>query len=54
MIELDPQMAIDVFAYVGLKRFIAGLFPTPVDVVNAAALKEGLEPSVRRDAVYAF
>ncbi|MGZ8390407.1 MAG: nucleotidyltransferase family protein, partial [Rhodoplanes sp.] len=39
LIELDPALKLDVFAYAGLKRFVAELFDGPVDVVNKAALK---------------
>ena len=54
LIELDPTHSLDVFAYTGLKRFITGLFPLSVDVVNEAALKQHLRRSVRREAIYAF
>ena len=54
LIELDPDQSLDVFAYTGLKRFITGLFPLSVDVINEAALKQGLRGSVRRDTAYAF
>ncbi len=54
LIELDPDQSLDVFAYVGLKRFIAELFPLSVDVINEAALRQGLRGPVRRDAAYAF
>ena len=54
LVELEPGQSLDVFAYAGLKRFIAGLFPLSVDVINEAALKRGLREPVRRDAVYAF
>ena len=54
LIELEPGQPLDVFAYTGLKRFIAGLFLLSVDVINEAALKRDLRETVRRDAVYAF
>jgi predicted nucleotidyltransferase len=53
MIELSPDAELDVFAYAGLKTFIAGLFSTKVDVVNRAALKPYIRPAVS-DAIYAF
>jgi hypothetical protein len=54
LIELDPTLKLDVFAYAGLKRFVAELFDGPVDVVNKAALKPYLRRPVAADAVYAF
>lgn len=39
LIELEPNAPLDAFAYAGLKRYIAGLFAGPVDVVNRDALK---------------
>ncbi len=54
MIEIDPAADMSVYDYVGLKRYIAGLFDGPVDVID----REGLKPHLRRpaqsDAVYAF
>ena len=49
MVEIDPLQTLDIYAYVGLKRLIGGLFAQPVDVVEAAALKRGLSESGRRD-----
>ena len=54
LIELDPALKLDVFAYAGLERFVAELFDGPVDVVNKAALKPYLRRPVAADAVYAF
>ena len=54
LIELDPALKLDLFAYAGLKRFVAELFQGPVDVVNKDALKTHLRRSVAADAVYAF
>lgn len=54
LIELDPDADIDAFSYAGLKMYIAGLFPGPVDVVNRDALKRRLRHPVGADAVYAF
>lgn len=54
LIELDPEAPIDLFAYAGLKRYIAGLFPTPVDVIDRNALKAYLRQPALSDAVYAF
>ena len=54
LIELDPTLKLDMFAYAGLKRFVAELFGGPVDVVNKDALKPHLRRPVAADAVYAF
>jgi hypothetical protein len=54
LIELDPTLKLDMFAYTGLKRFVAELFGGPVDVVNKDALKPHLRRPVAADAVYAF
>jgi uncharacterized protein len=54
LIELDPELKIDIFAYVGLKQYVAALFRGRVDVVNKAALKPYLRQPVSADAVYAF
>ncbi len=54
LIELDPELKLDIFAYAGLKRHVAGLFNGSVDVVNKDALKPHLREPVSADAVYAF
>lgn len=54
LIELAPEANLDLFAYAGLKTFIAGLFHGPVDVVNADALKPYLRKPAANDAIYAF
>jgi predicted nucleotidyltransferase len=54
LIELDPELSLDIFAYAGLKRYVAELFSGPVDVVNKEALKPHLRQPVSADAVYAF
>lgn len=54
LIELAPELNIDIFAHVGLKRTISELFTGPVDVVNKAALKTHLREPVAAEAVYAF
>ncbi|MGB8277454.1 MAG: nucleotidyltransferase domain-containing protein [Methylovirgula sp.] len=54
MIEIDPEAVQDVYAYVGLKNYIAGLFTGPVDVIDREALKPSVRPPVEADAVYAF
>src|SRR5437667_12691677 len=54
LIELDPSAELDVFAYVGLRRYIAELFTGPVDVVDRDALKPHVRPPAESDAIYAF
>ena len=54
MVEIDPEAHMTVFDYVGLKEYIAGLFDSPVDVVNRDGLKPYLRRAAMADAVYAF
>jgi uncharacterized protein len=54
LIELAPDAALDVFKYAGLKQYIAGLFPGPVDVVDRDALKPMLRSPVTKETIYAF
>ncbi|HLF22817.1 MAG TPA: nucleotidyltransferase family protein [Burkholderiales bacterium] len=53
-IELAPESELDIFGYVGLKRFIEGLFPERVDVVDREALKPHIRGRAENDAIYAF
>jgi predicted nucleotidyltransferase len=54
MIDIDPEAVQDIYAYVGLKNYIAALFSEPVDVVTRGALKPYVRPLAETDAVYAF
>lgn len=54
LIDLDPDAKIGIFEYAGIKRFIAELFPDPVDVVDRRGLKAHVRPSAESDATYAF
>jgi len=54
MIEFSPEVHVTIFNYAGLKNFIAGLFDSPVDVVNRDALKPYVRPAATTDALYAF
>jgi uncharacterized protein len=54
LIEIDRPDRLTVFEFVAMKRAVAELFPGRVDVVNAAALKPGVDHTAKRDAVYAF
>jgi uncharacterized protein len=53
-IAIDPEGVRDIYAYVGLKNYIAALFSEPVDVVTRGALKPYVRPLAETDAVYAF
>ncbi len=54
MIELDPDVQLTIYDYVGLKEFVSTFFDQPVDVVSRDGLKPYVRPSVTADAVYAF
>jgi uncharacterized protein len=54
LIDIDPAAVQDIYAYVGLKNYIAELFSDPVDVVTREALKPYVRPLAETDAVYAF
>jgi predicted nucleotidyltransferase len=54
LIEFDPAAKIGVFKYAGIRRYIAGLFRNPVDVVDRDSLRPHVRPSAERDAIYAF
>ena len=54
MIDIAPEAVRDIYAYVGLKDYIAELFADRVDVVDRQALKSYVRPTAESDAVYAF
>jgi predicted nucleotidyltransferase len=54
LIEIEPDAVQDVYAYVGLREYIAGLFEGRVDVVSREGLKPYARPSATVDAMYAF
>lgn len=54
LIEFDPDARLTIFDYVAIKRYVAGLFDQPVDVINRDRLKQHLRQSSLRDAAYAF
>lgn len=54
LVEIAPEAALDVYAYVGIVNEIKDLFESPVDVSNRASLKPFVRPSAECDAVYAF
>jgi predicted nucleotidyltransferase len=54
LIELDPDAKLGIFAYAGIRRYLAELFDGSVDVVDRHALKAHVRPSAESDAIYAF
>jgi hypothetical protein len=54
LVEFAPEARLTIFDYVAIKRYVAGLFDQPVDVVNRERLKPYLKQSSLRDAIYAF
>lgn len=54
LVEFDPETRLTIFAYVGIKRYVAELFDQPVDVVNRERLKAYVKQSALQDAIYAF
>ena len=54
MIEIDPDAAVGVYEYVGIKDFIASLFDGYVDVIDREGLKPYIAPAATADAIYAF
>lgn len=54
LIEIEPGALINLFDYVEITQYIAGLFPSHVDVANRNRLKPLVRPTAERDAVYAF
>ncbi|RBP18095.1 hypothetical protein DFR50_10137 [Roseiarcus fermentans] len=54
MIDIEPDADISVYEYVGLQRYISGLFGGPVDVIDRGGLKPHIRPPAEQDALYAF
>jgi uncharacterized protein len=54
MIELDPEVPVDLFEYVAITQYVTDLFAARVDVANRGSLKPTVRPYAERDAVYAF
>ena len=53
LINIEPGAIQDLYAYGGLKHFIAALFFDRVDVVAREALKPYLLPSAEVESIYA-
>ena len=54
MVEIDPEAHVDVYGYVGITQYIAGLFKVRVDVSERAMLIDSVRRTADHDAVYAF
>ena len=54
LVDIDPTADMSLYDYVGLKRYIAGLFDGPVDVVDREGLKSHIRSPAESEAVYAF
>jgi uncharacterized protein len=54
MIETEPDSVPDIYAYVALKAYIAGLFAERVDVIERTFLKAHVRPPAEAAAIYAF
>lgn len=54
LIELDPDLQIDLFEYAGLTNHIEELFAGRAHVADREGLKPYLRASVINDAIYAF
>ncbi|MDJ0659426.1 MAG: nucleotidyltransferase domain-containing protein [Crocosphaera sp.] len=54
LIDINPEIPMDIYAYTNVKQYIADLFPIQTDVINYAALKPGITIQAQKDAVYAF
>jgi uncharacterized protein len=54
LIDIEPGAVDDLYAYAGLKLYIAGLFDGPVDVIDREGLKSYVRPAATADALYAF
>jgi len=54
LVEIAPEVGMDLFQYVGIVQSIEDLFPVHVAVSNAVAVKPHVRPAATRDAIYAF
>ena len=54
MVDIDPEIGLGVFEYVGIVQALESLFSGRVDVSNRQAQKDHVRASAERDAVYAF
>jgi uncharacterized protein len=54
LIDIEPGAVDDLYAYAGLKLYIAGLFDGQVDVIDREGLKSHVRPAAAPDALNAF
>jgi hypothetical protein len=57
LLRFDPQAAITLWDYVGLKRIVARMLKSSqrkIDVIDLDGMNARARPNVERDAVYAF
>ena len=54
MVDIDPNVPMGIFEYVGIVQALERLFPEPVDVSNRQAQKPHVRVAAERDALYAF
>ena len=54
LVEIAPDVRMDVFGYIAIVHSIEDMFPMRVDVSNRIALKPHVRPSVEGEAMYAF
>jgi len=45
---------VGLFEYIGIRQYLADLFPVRVDVANRSSLKPLVRPTIERDAIHAF
>lgn len=54
MVDIEPTAPVGVFEYVGIIRFIEGLFPGKVEVADRQTLISRVRRTAERDAIHAF
>lgn len=55
MVEFDPEAPVTMWSYVGVIRYVQGLFGRRrTDVVNRLGLNKYIRPNAERDALHAF
>lgn len=54
LVDLDPDMHLTIYDYVGIKEYVSELFEGRVDLVSRGGLKPFIRPRVTAEAIYAF
>lgn len=54
LLDISPDIPMGLVEFIALTHYVSDLFPIKVDVVEKRSLKRFVQPSVERDAVYAF